>query len=149
MRLRYITIIALLVGSHLLTELHTVMMWVNPATATMYVERWFVKPGFIVDHLSILWYFKMIEDILLVASVLFSGACQSYCNNYEAYLQWQRYSFRLYLIWSIYLLYHVFDLVMFMYDYKTSYWLYIIALSFSTTAALFIGFSSKKYFFKK
>jgi hypothetical protein len=149
MRRRYYTIVILLVAAHLLTELHTFMMWVKPETITMYVDRWFIKPGFSVDHLSILWYFKMIEDSLLIAAVMFSGACQANACNYETYLQWQRYSFRLYLIWSIYFLYHIFDLVMFMYNYKSSYWLYITALCLSTSSALFIGFSSKKYFFKK
>lgn len=149
MRRRYYTIVALLTGSHLLTELHTFMMWLNPKTETLYVDGWFLRRGFTVDHLSILWYFKMIEDGLLTASILFCGACQSYCSNYETYLQWQRYSFRLYIIWIIYFLYHVFDLIMFMYNYKTSYGLYIVVLCFSTSAALFVAFFSKKHFFKK
>lgn len=149
MKRKYYAIVALLVGSHLLTELHTFLMWINPQTATMYVDKWFIQPGFTVERLSILWYFKMIEDTLLVASILFSGACQSYANNYETYLQWQRYSFRLYIIWLIYFAYHIFDLIMFMYNYKTTYWLYIVVLSFSTSSALFVAAGSKKYFFKK
>ena len=149
MRRRYYIIVALLVGSHLLTELHTFVMWMYPESITLYVDRWFIKSGFSVDHLSVLWYFKMIEDVLLVGCILFAGACQSYSNNYETYLQWQRYSFRLYLIWLIYFVYHVFDLIMFIYNYKTSYWLYIIAMSFSTAASLIVAFSSKKHFFKK
>lgn len=149
MKRRFYTIVALLVGSHLLTELHTFLMWINPSTATMYVDGWFLQRGFKVDHLSILWYFKMVEDALLAASILFSGACQSYTNSYETYLQWQRYSFRLYIIWLIYFAYHVFDLVMFMYNYKTTYWLYVVVLSFSTASALFVSTGNKKYFFKK
>lgn len=149
MRRRYFTIVALLVGSHLLTELHTFIMWVNPSAITTYVDGWFIKPGFSVYRLSVLWYFKMIEDGLLIISILFAGACQSCCTNYGTYLQWQRYSFRLYSIWIVYFLYHVFDLIMFMYDYKTTYWLYIVALSFSTSAALFIATGGKKHFSKK
>lgn len=149
MKKRYYTIVILLVASHLLTELHTVIMWICPQTISMYVGNWFLKPGFSIDHLSILWYFKMMEDSLLLAAVMFAGACQSHCNNYEAYLQWQRYSFRLYVIWLIYFLYHLFDLTMFMYNYKTSYWLYITMLSLSTASSLLVAFSGKKHFFKK
>lgn len=149
MRRKYYTIVALLVGSHLLTELHTFIMWVNPRATTVYVSNWFLKKGFAVEHLSILWYFKMVEDGLLVASILFSGACQSCVSSYEAYLQWQRYSFRLHAIWLIYFCYHIFDLFMFMYNYKSSYGLYIVVLSFSTAASLLTAFFSKKHFFKK
>lgn len=149
MKKRYYIIVTLLVASHLLTELHTLIMWAAPQTVDAYVDNWFMKPGFVVDHLSVLWYFKIMEDSLLVASIIFSAACQSYCMKYETYLQWQRYSFRLYVIWLIYFSYHLFDIIMFMYNYKTSYWLYILMLSFSTASALFVGFSSKKYFFKK
>lgn len=149
MKKRYYTIVILLVVSHLLTELHTIIMWANPATSTMYVDNWFLKPGFVIDHLSILWYFKMIEDTLLLAAIIYAGACQAHTTTYESFLQWQRYSFRLYLIWIIYFLYHAFDFMMFMYNYKTTYWLYIAALSLSTAATLIIAFSGKKHFFKK
>lgn len=149
MRKRYYTIVVLLVASHLLTELHTFIMWASPKTIDTYVDNWFIKPGFTVSHLSVLWYFKMMEDSLLVASILFSAACQSYCMKYETYLQWQRYSFKLYIIWLIYFMYHLFDIIMFMYNYKTSYWLYAVMMCFSTSSALFVGFSRKKYFFNK
>lgn len=148
MRSRYYAIVALLIGSHLLTELHTFLMWANPKTITMYVDNWFLKPKFKVDHLSVLWYLKMIEDSLLVVAILFSGACQCYTVNYEKYLQWQRYSLRLYSIWVIYFAYHLFDLAMFLYNYKTTYWLYIIMMCFSTAAATWVAFFGKKFFSK-
>ena len=120
MRKRYIAIVALLVIGHLLTELHTLIMWWEPASKTYWVDDWFLKPEFTVEHLSILWYAKMIEDSFLLVVLLFAGACQAYSHNYKTYLEWQRYSMRLYVIWLIYFGYHCFDMCSFLYNYKTS-----------------------------
>jgi len=149
MKKRYYTIIVLLIGAHLLTELHTLIMWASPKSVNYIVSGWFIKPGFSVPDLNILWYFKMIEDGMLLTSILYAGACQAYSINYENYLQWQRYSFRLYLVWLIYFAYHVFDLSMFIYNYKTSYILYMCVLTVSTISAMLIGFSNKKHIFKQ
>lgn len=146
MKHRYYAIVALLIASHALTELHTIVMWLYPKSVDYYVGDWFLKPGFSVEHLNILWYFKMTEDSLLLVSILFAAACQAFTQNYESYLQWQRYSFRLYLIWIIYFTYHAFDLVMFLYNYKTTYWLYVGVLTLATASAAAIGFSHKKFF---
>lgn len=139
MRARYYTIVALLISSHLLTELHTFIYWIDPNSQFQYVDNWFIQSGFKVEKLNILWYFKMIEDLLLIAAILFAAAAQSYSINYNSYLQWQRYSLRLYIIWCIYFGYHCFDLLSFFYNYKTSYWLYILALSVSTLSATFVA----------
>lgn len=144
MKSRYYTIVALLIAGHLLTELHTLIMWLYPKSITLYVGDWFIKPHFKIEKLSILWYFKMIEDSLLLVSIIFAGACQAYSKNYETYLQWQRYSFRLYLIWLIYFCYHLFDLLMFIYNYKTSYWLYIVVLTITTASTTWVGFTHRK-----
>jgi len=140
MRNRYIAIVALLVVGHLLTELHSIIMWVAPKSITYYVGDWFIKPGFKVEHLSVLWYSKMVEDSLLLVVLLFAGACQAYSRNYKTYLEWQRFSMRLYVIWGIYFLYHCFDTISFLYNYKTSYVAYLIALGLSTILTLFVGF---------
>lgn len=140
MRKRYYTIVVLLIASHLLTELHTLIFWADPKTQFQYVDNWFLKPGFKIDGLNILWYFKMIEDLLLVAAILFAAASQSFSINYNRYLEWQRYSLRLYVIWCIYFGYHCFDLLSFFYNYKTSYWLYVIALSLTTISSSLIAF---------
>ena len=144
MRARYYTIVVLLIVSHLLTELHTFIMWLNPKSVTSYVGDWFLKPRFKIESLSILWYFKMVEDSLLLTSIIFAGACQAFSKNYETYLKWQRYSFRLYLIWVIYFAYHCFDLAMFIYNYKTSYWLYVTVLTIITLAAVGVGFVHRR-----
>lgn len=140
MRKRYYAIVVLLIGSHLLTELHTLIYWLDPQSQFNYVDNWFLKPGFRVDKLNVLWYFKMIEDLLLIAAILFAAASQSYSISYSRYLEWQRYSLRLYIIWCIYFAYHCFDLLSFFYNYKTSYWLYVSVLSLVTISSSVIAF---------
>lgn len=146
MKNRYIAIVVLLIIGHLLTEVHTVIMWAYPESVTYYVGDWFLKPGYTVSDLSILWYSKMMEDSFVLTAILFAGACQSHTSNYSTYLEWQRYSMRLYTIWCIYFFYHVFDTLSFLYNYKTSYVAYIIALGLCTCSSLFVGFYKvKKY----
>jgi len=145
MKRRFYTIVALLIGGHLITELHTVLFWVNPQLEFYFVDHWFLKPDYKVDNMNVLWYSKMIEDLLLLCSLFFAGASQAFSRNYSSYLEWQRYSFRLYGIWCVYFFYHVFDMWMFFYNYKTSYVLYIIVLLLSTALAMFIAiFRHKK-----
>lgn len=148
MKSRYIAIVILLILGHILTEFHTIIMWMNPKSVTYMVGDWFLKPGFNVPDLSILWYVKMVEDSLLLVILLFAGACQAFARNYKTYLEWQRYSIRLYIIWCIYFIYHCFDMASFLYNYKTSYTLYIIVLSVCSVAALFVGFYRVKIFLK-
>lgn len=143
MKKRYYTIVALLIVGHLLTELHSFIYWIANDSQYEYVDNWFLKPGFKVDKLNVLWYFKMVEDTLLLGGVLFAGACQAFSRNYKTYLEWQRYSFRLYVIWCIYFAYHIFDFIMFFYNYKTSYWLYLVVLLLCTISASFVGFYKK------
>jgi hypothetical protein len=136
----------LLIIGHLLTELHTLIMWAYPESVTYFVGDWFLKPGFKMEDLSILWFSKMMEDSFVLTAILFAGACQSYSRDYATYLEWQRYSMRLYVIWCIYFFYHVFDTLSFLYNYKTSYVLYVVMLSICTVGASFVGFYKvKKY----
>lgn len=144
MRVRYYTIVILLIISHLLTELHTFIYWIDPNSQYKYVDNWFLQSGFKIQKLNILWYLKMIEDSLLVAAILFASATQSFSHNYNNYLEWQRYSLRLYIIWCIYFAYHCFDLLSFLYNYKTTYWLYVLVLSLCTVSSSFIAFHRVK-----
>lgn len=144
MRNRYYTIVTLLILGHILTELHTFILWIDPSSEKFYVGNWFIKPNFTVDNLNVLWYSKMVEDSLVLMAILFAAACQSYSRNYNTYLEWQRYSLRLYTIWCIYFLYHVFDTISFLYNYKTSYVAYIVALTITSTSAAFVGFYKVK-----
>lgn len=146
MKSRYIAIVVLLIIGHLFTELHTLIMWTAPESVTYFVGDWFLKPGFKIEDLSILWYSKMLEDSFVMTAILFAGACQSHTRNYNTYLEWQRYSLRLYCIWTIYFFYHAFDTISFLYNYKTSYIWYIVMLGVCTVSASFIGFYKvKKY----
>lgn len=140
MRNRYYAIVTLLIVGHLFTEVHTFIRWVKPETVTVYVDNWFIKPKFTVFELTILWYSKIIEDCLLVMALLVAGACQAFSRNYNSYLEWQRYSFRLYILWCIYFLYHIFDTLSFFYNYKSSHLLYVIVLILATGMAAFVGF---------
>jgi len=140
MKARYNAIIILVVAGHIFTELHTLLYWVNPDTAKCYVNELFIKPGFKVEGLNVLWFMKMLEDALFITGILAAGAIQAYSRNYQQYLEWQRYSFRLYTIWCIYFVYHFFDTFMLFYDYKTSYIAYVIVLSVVSIVALFVGF---------
>lgn len=150
MKSRYITIVILLVVGHLLTELHTIIMWAYPESVTYYVGDWFFMSNFNVPDLSILWYSKMLEDSFVLSAILFAGACQSHSRNYKTYLEWQRYSIRLYVIWCIYFMYHLFDTISFLVNYKTTYWLYVVVLGICTSLALFVGFyRSKNYLDEK
>lgn len=149
MKNRYISIVILLVLGHVLTESHTFIYWIWPESKDYYVDDWFLKPSFKVDQISILWYSKMVEDSLLLVVLLFAGACQAYARNYKTYLEWQRYSLRLYIIWAIYSMYHLFDFCSFLYNYKTSYYMYATVLGLCTCTSLFIGFFRVKIFFKE
>lgn len=144
MRNKYYIIVVLLIASHLLTELHTFIYWIDPSSQFNYCENWFLQPDFKVPKLNILWYLKMVEDILLIGAILFAAATQAYSRNYNSYLEWQRYSLRIYIIWCIYFAYHCFDLLAFFYNYKTTYWLYILVLSACTLSASIIAFYKHK-----
>lgn len=140
MKSRYISIVILLVLGHVLTESHTFIYWIWPESKEYYVDDWFIKPSFRVDQISILWYSKMVEDSFMLIALVFAGACQAYARNYKTYLEWQRFSIRLYLIWCIYFAYHVFDMWSFLYNYKTANGVYVAVLCLCTITAIFIGF---------
>ncbi len=144
MKSRYVSIVILLVIGHLLTESHTFIYWLWPESKDYYVDDWFLKPSFRVDRISILWFSKMVEDSLLLVVLLFAGVCQAHSRNYKTYLEWQRFSLRLYVIWGVYFAYHVFDFISLLYNYKTSYITYMIMLGLCTVCALFIGFYKSK-----
>lgn len=140
MKSRYIAIVLLIVISHILSEAHTFIMWVYPKSIVYYVGDWFIKPRFKVPDLSILWYCKMIEDSLMPVALFFAGACQAHSHNYKTYLEWKRYSTRLYILWLIWFSYHCFDMCSFMYNYKSSYVTYFTVLFICTVLSLFVGF---------
>lgn len=149
MKNRYIAIVLLIVISHIFSEAHAFIMWVYPCSVDYYVGDWFLKPGFKVDHLSILWYSKMIEDSLMPVALFFAGACQAHSHNYKTYLEWKRYSTRLYVLWLLWFVYHCFDTVSFMYNYKSSYVVYVSVLGVCTALSLFVGFYKIKIFLKE
>jgi hypothetical protein len=149
MKSRYITIVLLIVISHILSEAHSFIYWIWPLSKGLFVDDWFLKSNFRVDHISILWYSKMIEDSLLPVALFFAGACQAHSHNYKTYLEWKRYSSRLYVLWIIWFAYHCFDTVSFLYNYKSSSVVYISVLGVCTALSLFVGFYRIKIFLKE
>lgn len=148
MKNRYICIVALLTIGHLLSELHALIYWFWPASVDYYVDSWFVTPPSKVNNITILWYSKMLEDSLILVAILFAGAAQAYTHNYKSYMEWRRYSSRLYVLWVLYFLFHCFDAVSFLYNYKTSRGVYAVVLLSFTASALFVGFYRVKIFLK-
>lgn len=77
--------------------------------------------------LSVKWYLKMGFDDLLIISTYFFFAWVA-----------GKYSRRLLMIISIWFLYHLADLYMFWWDYKTSYWTYYSLLAFCVAQTIML-----------
>lgn len=121
---RFYLLAIMMVVAHLLTELHSVIFHFWPTTQKYYLGHIFINRDVYVPQLSVLWFIKMLTDTLLSALLCFTGAIQSLFLNYSEYLQWMRYSLRLFLIWSVYVIYHFIDLFLLVYDYRSDYKLY-------------------------
>lgn len=107
-----IIVSVLLIVGHLLTEIPSIISRAN--------KEWWQAMQKKVDlfyaydmEMELFWYFKMSADDFLFSVTFFSMAWVS-----------KRYSFRLFLIFGVFFLYHFFDGLMFWYNYKTSHWLY-------------------------
>lgn len=113
MRLTILLCILLIIG-HLLTESGTIVWelnhrkqaYVNPFLSPYY--KWHDAKG-----IDLYWWIKYVFDDVLWCTVFFVLAKVSY-----------QYSFRLFLVGCIWFAYHVFDLAMLWWNFKTSYWLY-------------------------
>lgn len=120
---------ALLIVGHMLTELGSILYLVYRPQA------WRIDPFLDSDYefpggegIDLYWWIKWVTDDLLWCITYFVLAKIAY-----------QYSFRLFLIGSIFFLYHVIDHFMLWWNYKTSYWLYWIMLAaiIGTIASLF------------
>lgn len=104
-----IQVSVLLIVGHLLTELSSVLSIWMPEIMSRKVNL-FIKDGYPMEYW---WYFKFAADDFLWV-ITFFVLCKI------AYV----YSFRLFLICGVFLLYHVADAFMFWYNFKQSHWGY-------------------------
>jgi hypothetical protein len=118
--------IILIVG-HLLTEVHGIIYDIYPKINTINLDL-FWKKNFHFD-LSLHWWIKDLCDSMLLIIVFFVMAKIAY-----------QYSYTLFLISVIYMIYHVIDLCLFMYNYKQTkeiYWVLLAATIASTGLLIF------------
>lgn len=106
-----VTIGTVLVISLVLTEAHSVLRLINSQLAGESVDL-FISPGYQMK-LPVQWYLKMTFDDLLLAVVCFVSAVAVY-----------KYSYRLFLLFCIVFGYKVFDMILFWWNYKSSYLTY-------------------------
>jgi hypothetical protein len=148
MKVKYYIIVWLIILAHLTTEFHSVVLFVYPKSKGILASDWFIKPGFEINGLTMLWFLRGIQDAAFLAIIMFCAALQAHSRTYKSYLQWQRFSYRLYMVWCIWFLHSVFDMGMFLYNYKNSIIAYAIALPIFITATLFVAFFKLKKYLK-
>lgn len=126
--MRKLTIIAaiLLIAGHIMTELHGFAFRLWPEINSLKVDL-FWSSTYHNKEVSVQWYIKMLLDDFLYVILLFVMA--------KIALE---YSVKLYLICIIYMLYHVADILNFMYNYKQSWNNYLALLYFSTAATVIL-----------
>lgn len=128
-----ITIIGIaLIVFHILTEVHSILRYRDQALADSELDLFFSATYKMM--LSVKWYLKMGFDDLLITSTYFFFAWVA-----------GKYSRRLLMIVSIWFLYHLADLYMFWWNYKTSYWAYygLLAFCVAQTIVLMIPVKEK------
>jgi hypothetical protein len=96
---------------HSLTELHSLITVLNKQVSGLSVDL-FLSPAYKM-LLQFCWYLKMNFDSLLVIATYYFFAWVA-----------SKYSRRLFYIASVWFLYHVLDLYMFWWNYKSTYWVY-------------------------
>lgn len=106
----------ILIVGHLLTETGTLMYLINDYNP-IYVHP-FLSPNYQWHDpkgIDLFWFAKYMSEDFLLCIIFFVMARIAY-----------QYSFRLFLIGVIFFFYHVFDLWMLLWNFKTSYWLYMV-----------------------
>lgn len=117
MKRKIIWVSIVLILSHLLLELSEIMERIWPHLATVYIKPiisssftpdWYVNNGF-----NYLWWVKYNCDDLVWCISFLTMARIAY-----------EFSFRLFCIVGMFFIYHVLDIIMLWWDYKTSHWMY-------------------------
>lgn len=100
-----------IIVSLIATEFHSMLYLCSPKVAGRDIDL-FVSPKYKMQ-LPVQWYMKMTFDDLFVIVLSFSAAAATY-----------RYSYRIFLIFCCVFAYKVTDMILFWWDYKTSYTVY-------------------------
>lgn len=121
-----------LIFFHLLTELHSLLNYKYPSVAQTQVDIFLSKTYKML--LAIQWYLKMSLDDLMVISTYFFFAWVA-----------NKYSRKLFFIISIWFFYHLLDLYMFWWNYKSTYWAYwsLLLIAVIQTIILLIPIKEK------
>lgn len=118
MRKLTIFLCILLIAGHLLTETGTVAWLLDRSNYKLSHIHPFLSPYYTwydPKGIDFYWWLKYVTTDLLFCIVFFVLAKVA-----------AQYSFKLFLIGLIWFLYHVFDFVMLLWNFKTSYWLYAV-----------------------
>jgi len=121
MRRFTIILCVLLIAGHLLTEAWAGVYWLYDGELKYIEPFWspyydFPEPiGQKQPGIDIYWYIKDLTVDFLWCLTFFVLAAVA-----------RKYSFRLFLIGCIWFAYHAFDMGMYLWNFKTSYWLYLI-----------------------
>lgn len=124
---KFTKVIALaLILAHAGTESYMIIWKIWEESANI-KALWFIDNSSVPDGLSVLWYIKyMSDDILWVTTYM--------CFARVAY----QYSLKIFLIVSIFVLYHLLDTIMFFVNFKSSHWLYIVLLGMNAAALVLV-----------
>lgn len=124
-KLTVISGLFLIVG-HFMTELHAFLFKLFPQINTIKKDLFWSRDYHNTD-VSIQWFLKMLLDDSLYVVILYLMARIAL-----------EFSVKLYLICIVYMLYHVADMINFMYNYKQDWNNYLALLYFSTFATLIL-----------
>lgn len=116
----------LLIFGHCITELASILnnIWPDVMNKKVY---WFFEDKKDLQPMELYWYIKSTTDDLLWCITFFVLTKIAY-----------QYSFKLFIVGSIFFLYHFIDAVMFWVNYKTSYWLYWSLLATIVLSIVFL-----------
>jgi hypothetical protein len=123
-----------LIISHLLTELHSFLrVWLLPNIDNIKLST-FLEPGFVYP-LALSWWIKQPADTLLNISAFICFAVSTISRRAPSY------SF--FIIICIFLVYHVWDMFAFFYNYKQTYGVFWMLLISCSVSAYLIAFPVK------
>jgi len=114
----------------LLNKSHSILYAIDPSTKDYYVGSWFMIPQ---PQVNVLWYLKGITDDLLMCIVFYILSQIS-----------KLISRRLFYIFSIFFVYYIFNVVMFVINYKQWRFMFHIAFIFIIAALIQLVWPMKK-----
>lgn len=123
--------ISLLVLGILFTKSHSILYSIRPDSVNIDASKWFIRP---TESINVLWWLKGISDELMMCIVFYVMAQLSKLLHKN-----------LYYACCIFFAYYIFNVLMFIYNYKQSRWLFHVAFVVCVAAlvSLFIPVKSK------